>query len=213
MAATRARVLARAPHLLAASLVLVVALFAFSAATARASITLVGETHSNTGLGASTITVSKPAGVQPGDVLAIGLNAGGGSIAAPAGWTVTWSSVAAYGYAIAAVKVAGSSEPSSYTFDLGSSRRATAGLTAWHGVEASTAGTNTKGFGWFFNSSSALTPSTTTTTANNVILSGVTWTGAVTSTIPAGTTLLHTVQTAGGGSGVLTTQVAYSMQA
>ena len=88
----------------------------------------------------SSVTVPKPAGTASGDVLVACLALNGGSVSSsglPAGWTsiATATGVAnphVFGY----YHVAGSSEPTSYTWSLGSSVANGAGIARYSGVRA-----------------------------------------------------------------------------
>jgi len=124
-------------HLPGLALVLAcLALLAVAPPSARAAITAVGQTSSETGLGAASVTVNKPAGTQAGDLLLINVRgAGGTAIPTPAGWSVHYSLASFYGYSASFYKVAGAGEPASYTLGLGASRRAIAEASAWRGVD------------------------------------------------------------------------------
>ena len=65
----------------------------------------------------ANLTIDKPAGTLEGDLMVAFLAAGGGDWGHPSGWTEVGDT---NGYAVS-YKVAGASEPSSYTFSLSSS--------------------------------------------------------------------------------------------
>jgi len=92
----------------------------------------------NNGSGSTSLTVNAPSGTQSGDVMVahIVVQTSGNSIAAPSGWHMikrqdTSSNIATATY----YKVAGSSEPTSYTWNFGTSGEASGGIASYSGVD------------------------------------------------------------------------------
>src|SRR3954451_12371689 len=92
------------------------------------------------GAGSTSLTINKPAGVVAGDVMiaAVGAN-GNTSITAPAGWSSTglynaaaWTNT---GGIQVPFKVAGASEPASYSWALGTTRPAAGTIVDYIGVD------------------------------------------------------------------------------
>ena len=144
--------------LLGCALALLFGLLGFAPATSRAAISLVGQTTAENGAGATTVTVNVPLGVQAGDMLHVAVQGTGSTaIPAPVGWTVQYDTSTFYGYGAGFYKVAGASEPLSYTIALGASRRGSAELGAWRGVDPANP-IDVDGFGFpIFGSSSSCT--------------------------------------------------------
>jgi hypothetical protein len=95
----------------------------------------------NNGAGTSTLTIGQPAGTSSGDVMVahVIVQTAGNAITRPAGWSLvlrldTSSSIATATY----VKVAGSSEPSSYTWSFGTAGQASGGIASYIGVNTTT---------------------------------------------------------------------------
>src|SRR5258708_31357102 len=91
----------------------------------------------NNGAGGSTLTISLPAGTTSGEVMVahIIVQTAGNTITRPAGWSLvlrqdTGSAIATASY----VKVAGSSEPASYTWSFGTAGQASGGIASYIGV-------------------------------------------------------------------------------
>jgi hypothetical protein len=171
-----------------------------------------------TGSGASSIAVSVPAGVVAGDVLIAVIDAeGAGTITAPSGWSSTnlFSGITSFGFRGAYFHVAGASEPASYTWTLGTSRKAAGEILSYVGVENSSpievAATTA---GAAFGTSDAAASITTTVANTKVImdLGALDALGSFTITAPAGTTKRASSFTTGSGS-VLGTQAQDFTQA
>jgi hypothetical protein len=171
-----------------------------------------------TGSGATSIAVGVPAGVVAGDVLIAVVDAeGSGTITAPSGWSSTnlVAATTSFGFRGVYFHVAGSSEPSSYTWTLGTSRKAAGEMLSYVGVEnaspielaASTAGAA-------FGTSDAAASITTTVANTKVImdLGALDASGSFTITAPLGTTKRASSTTTGSGS-VLGTQAQDFTQA
>jgi hypothetical protein len=90
---------------------------------------------------ASTLTIARPAGVEPGDVLIAQIRyrdsaAGGANLTAPPGWSTIATIADGQANHSVVVKVAGESEPTQYTFDQNSATgRLSGGIGAYVGVD------------------------------------------------------------------------------
>ncbi|HME05290.1 MAG TPA: hypothetical protein VKG38_19865 [Solirubrobacteraceae bacterium] len=97
-------------------------------------------TSNQTGNGASTLVISKPAGVIEGDVMIATIDAEtqNEGFGPPTGWSSTglFEGLTNFGEAGIYYHVAGSSEPASYTWTLGKSRKATGRILAYTGVSS-----------------------------------------------------------------------------
>jgi methionine-rich copper-binding protein CopC len=122
-------------------------------------------------LTATTLVIPAPAGVAAGDaLLAAVATRGAPTITAPAGWALVRQDANASTMRQAIfVRIAGASEPASYTFTLSSAQSAAGGVVAYTGVNATTP-VDVHG-GQLNASSTAITaPSITTTGANRMIV-------------------------------------------
>src|SRR4051794_31217315 len=208
---------ARTPRLalLGCAMALCLGLLAFAPATGFAAISLVGQTTGENGAGAATVTVNVPVGVQAGDLLHLALQGTGGTpIGAPPGWSTQYGTPTWYGYGAGFYKIAGSSEPLSYSIPLAASRRGHAELGAWRGVDAANPIDVDNFAGPLFgSSSSAVAPSVTTRRRGDIVVVGTTWgSNTITSTAPGGLTQSWLLASSG-GSGGLTTHFGYFTQA
>jgi hypothetical protein len=159
-----------------------------------------------TGSGESSIVVKVPAGVVAGDVMIATIDAeGGGSYTVPGGWSSTglFSGAAWFGFSGVYFHVAGAGEPASYSWGLGSSRKAIGKIVSYVGVEngspievtpAPNAGEN--------SGTNNNAPSVTTTVNNTMVLMdfGGDASGSFTITPPGSTATRASIFTAGGGS-------------
>ncbi len=106
-----------------------------SAAIVSSAVT----TGNNTSSGATTLIISKPASVTVGDFLLASITYDKGAstaIGTPSGWTLIRVSNNGSKIGLATYyKVAGGSEPSSYTWTLTPSRTAVGGIVRYTGVE------------------------------------------------------------------------------
>jgi hypothetical protein len=119
----------------------------------------------------TSITISKPAGTVAGDVMVASIVQNDAvPVSAPAGWTpVREDSVDTAIKQSVFVRVAGASEPSSYTWSLGGNfRRITGGISSYSGVD--TAHPVDAHNGATGQSTNITAPSVTTTTAGAMIL-------------------------------------------
>ena len=128
---------------------------------------------SNTGAGANNVVLTMPAGVVQKDLIVASLAIRGGSgvtVATPAGWTNLRNTNNGTGVRLATFyRIAGASEPATYTFTFSNSQRAVGGISLFYGVRSSGVldvnGATTTG-----NSATATANSITTTAANSVAL-------------------------------------------
>ena len=109
--------------------------------TPPSGISLRSSSAGNNGAGSTTLVITKPTGTTTGDVMVaqIAVHTAGNSIAVPSGWNLalrqdTSSSLSTASY----VKVATSSEPSSYTWTFGTSGEASGGIGSYIGVDTTT---------------------------------------------------------------------------
>jgi hypothetical protein len=122
----------------------------------------------------STVTVPKPAGTVAGDVLVSCIASNGTRVGTPpAGWTQlaavsTGTSTRAFGY----YKVAGASEPASYSWTLNSSVANSGGIARYSGVNASSPidGTVSTANSGGVISKTATVPGVTTSVANAMLV-------------------------------------------
>ena len=129
-------------------------------------------TQTGTATGATSVSVTKPTGVQANDLLVAHVMVTGNVTAsiAGSGWTAVTSATAANAATQASFyKIAGGSEPASYSFTWTGSQAAAATVTAYYGVKSSSpldlfsaiASTN---------NTTSVTAATLTTTANDDIV-------------------------------------------
>lgn len=142
---------------------------------AEGAVTFVSASSAANTSGSSSLVISRPAGVASGQVLVATITAAGtGAITAPTGWSVvhdvtTTLRQTSYSH------VAGASEPTSWTWSLGSARLASGGIIAYSGVDttvpidASATNSGTTG--------NATIPSVTTNAAGDTVVASVGYTG------------------------------------
>jgi hypothetical protein len=194
------------PHSYASALLaLFIALGLVAAGRADATIYYRTSTSTENGAGSASIVMTVPSGVAVGDLLVSSVTAAGTSaITAPAGWTSLASGAASTYYGTVHYRVATAADVAgaSYTWTLGSTRKATGSITSYVGVDTSTIGVPSANTG----TSTTLTfNSVTTAVANSrVILAGSAFngTGAITLTPPAATTTRLNFATSSSGSQV-----------
>ncbi|MDP8903732.1 MAG: hypothetical protein M3N29_00185 [Chloroflexota bacterium] len=143
------------------------------------------------------LTVSTPAGLQAGDVMIAQVVArASGTISAPEGWTAIRATELSGTVNQATFwRLAGSSEPGSYTFTTPGTARNAVGIVAYSGVHASTpinAHNAAAGIG-----TTATAPSVTTTVANTRLLT-LFMIRQVNGSTPDGMNVLWKVASAGG---------------
>jgi hypothetical protein len=173
----------------------------FAAGTSTASVYLQNGTAtialrstsstSTNGGGPTTITITKPAGVASGDVLiaAISHEAGNAdTITVPSGWTLVRrvDNTSSEGVAVYR-KVAGASEPASYSWTFDQSRSLSGGMLAYTGVDNTTPIDVENGQATGQNTTHA-TPSITTTQPNEMLVAFFAIPQAATWTAPTGMT-------------------------
>jgi hypothetical protein len=144
----------------------------------------------NNDAGGPTLTIGEPAGTTSGDVMVahIGVRNAGNTITPPAGWNLVLrqdssSSIATATY----VKVAGSSEPASYTWSFGTAGQASGGIASYIGVNTTTP-VDASHAQYNANTSNVDNTGVTTTTANDMLVYAVGITLATTVNVPAGFT-------------------------
>ncbi len=103
--------------------------------TAQAAIGFVAASSANNGSGAKTLVIDVPAGTVQGNVMMATVTVTGTTApTAPSGWTVAKSSTGTALRQATYYRVAGASEPASYSWSLGSSRAAAGGIVTYNGV-------------------------------------------------------------------------------
>jgi hypothetical protein len=183
--------------------------FAIAPATARAAISFVAASSAATsGNGGSSLAISKPTGVASGQVLLATITATKAqALTAPSGWTVVQdTTLGTTMRQITYYRVAGGSEPASYSWDLGGSRQASGGIADYSGVNATApidASTSTTGA-----SGNATISSVTTSAANDMVIGAVTFATSTSVTPDASTTERYDV-----ASPSTTTEAANFIQA
>ena len=139
-----------------------------------AQITL--RSSATTATGTASLTINKPLGVVVGDVMIANVAnylQNTQVSASCAGWTVIAGTDTDRGRATLLYKVAGASEPSSYTFTVTTGSTASTGaIVAFSGVNTTTPFDVTPATSWYTQSASSLTavPSITTTAANAAVI-------------------------------------------
>jgi hypothetical protein len=194
----------RHPSYASALLALLVALAFASTERADAAIYFRSATTVENVNGSASIALSAPSGTAVGDLLVADVDAAGtGAITAPAGWTslftgAGFTTYSAFHYRVAtAADVAGAS----YTWTLGSSRKAVGRMISYVGATTTGIGTPaTTGA----NSGTTITfNSVTTAVANSLVLLGgaaLNGSGTISLTPPAATTTRVNTATSGSGS-------------
>jgi uncharacterized protein YbdZ (MbtH family) len=144
----------------------------------------------NNGAGGSTLTLSVPAGTSSGDVMVahVDVRTAGNSIAAPAGWSLVLRQDSSSAIATATyVKVAGSSEPSSYTWSFGTSGEASGGIASYIGVNNSTP-VDAAHAQYNASTSNVDNSGVTTTVTNDMLVYAVGFAAITTVNVPSGFT-------------------------
>jgi hypothetical protein len=126
------------------------------------------------GAGSGSLAINVPAGVVAGDVMIATIDAdGSGSIAVPSGWSATglFNATSQVGWSQVVFRVATTGEPASYTWALGSTRKAVGTIVDYIGVDnAAPIQTSATGSG---TTSPAIAPTITTTSAQQRVISNV----------------------------------------
>ena len=139
-----------------------------------AQITL--RSNPTTATGTASLTINKPLGVVVGDVMIANVAnylQNTQVSASCAGWTVIAGTDTDRGRATLLYKIAGASEPSSYTFTVTTGSTASTGaIVAFSGVNTTTPFDVTPATSWYTQSAASLTavPSITTNTANAAVI-------------------------------------------
>ena len=169
-----------------------VAALLLSSAHAQAATFFRSASSNQNGAGAATLALNVPSGVVAGDVMIATVDADGtGSIAVPSGWSATglYNAVSQFGWSQVVFRVATSGEPASYSWTLGSTRKAVGTIVDYIGVDnAAPIQTSATGSG---TASPAVAPTITTTSAQQRVISdvgGENASGAFAFTPPAGVT-------------------------
>jgi hypothetical protein len=182
----------RSPSIASAFLALILAAGLMTAARADAAIYYRSATvNQTTSSGAASLSLNVPAGTSSGDVMvAVVSSVSTTAPATPSGWTKVTAASVSYGSGSLTVfsRVAGSSEPASYSFTLGGTFEASGEVSTYVGVNNTTpvqVSGSASG-----NSKTLTAPSVTTTTNRDFIISALSYNAgsAVTITNPAGTT-------------------------
>jgi hypothetical protein len=136
---------------------------------------------------ATTIVLPKPAGVVSGDaMLAAVAFRGNPTITPPAGWTLVRQDINGNTHRQAIfVRVAGGSEPASFTFTLSSAQSAAGGIVAYSGVDPNTP-VDVHGGQVNASSTSATAPSVTTTGPDRMLVAFYATPNLTTFTAPSG---------------------------
>src|SRR3954453_13850050 len=158
----------RPPSIASAFLALILALCLLFADRADAAIYFRNAvTNQTVSGGATSLSLNVPSGTASGDVMVAVVNsASTTSPATPSGWTKDIGSSASYGSGSLTVftRVAGGTEPASYSFTLGGTFEASGEVGTYVGVDNTTplqdSGIATG------NSKTAIAPSVTTTSSN-----------------------------------------------
>jgi hypothetical protein len=194
----------RPPSIASAFLALILALCLMAAGRADAAIYYRTGTSVENVNGSASVSMTVPSGVAVGDLLVADVDAAGtGAITAPTGWTSIFTGPGFATYSVVLYRVATTADVAgaSYTWTLGSTRKAVGRMSAYVGADttaigaAATTGSNT-GTTITYNS-------VTTAAANSLVILGGTAlnaSGTISLTPPAGTTTRFNIATSGTGS-------------
>jgi hypothetical protein len=158
----------------------------------KANIAFVAASSAGAASGVLTLTINKPTGTVQNDVMiaSIGVRPNTAAITAPSGWTLVRridnANSAANSLAVYS-KVAGASEPASYSWTFNTSTGSAGGIQTFTGVDTTTPIDVEDGQ----NTASGLThatPDVTTTVANTMIVTSHSFASAATWTPPTGMT-------------------------
>src|SRR6266516_5165216 len=154
------------------------------------SISLRAAAIGNNGAGDSILTIGLPAGTQSGDVMVahVIVHPAGNVITPPAGWSPVLrqdspSAISTVSY----VKVAGSSEPETYTWSFGTSGQASGGIASYIGVNTTTP-VDASHAQYNPSTSNVDNSGVTTTVANDMLVYAVGIAVQTTVNVPAGFT-------------------------
>jgi hypothetical protein len=177
-----------ARRLLIATVVSVALWLTLVPGSAQAAITFVAPASAQNAAGATTLAIPKPTGVLEGDVMVATVTAKEtGTVTAPSGWTAIKNLT--QGTALRQVtyyKVATASEPTSYSWSLGTSRAASGGIADYRGVNPTVPVDATASA--VGESGNGNAPSVTTSAANDLVLAVASFAATTTVTPDASTT-------------------------
>src|SRR5258707_1230546 len=158
--------------------------------TPPSGISLRATAIGNNGAGGSTLAISPPPGTANGDVMVafVVVQTAGNAITPPAGWNLVLQQDSSAAIATATYeKVAGSSEPATYTWGFGTAGEASGGIASYIGVNTTTPvdASNAQ-----YNSSTSNVDNSgvTTTTANDMLVYAVGIIVPTTVNVPSGFT-------------------------
>ncbi|MCV2491113.1 PKD domain-containing protein, partial [Geodermatophilus sp. YIM 151500] len=142
------------------------------------AVTVVSNATATDDVGGTAVTVARPAGVAEGDVMIAQFTADFAPTvsSAPAGWApvVDPLDINARATLFAYYKVAGSAEPTSYTWQLSAAQPWNAGVTAYRGVDGTTPFDTAASTAVQTVAATSLTvPQVTTTTDGAMVVGGV----------------------------------------
>jgi hypothetical protein len=188
---------------LACGLACVTAL-SLSSAPAQAATFFRSSTTAENVNGATSLSINVPAGVVAGDVMLATVDAeGAAAYTVPSGWSATglYDGTSFIGRSGVYFHVAGGSEPASYSWGLGTSRKAAGHIASYIGVD-NPSPIQTSATGGASSGTSATAPTITTAVANQLVVmdAGDGDTAQSTITPPGGTSERVEVYTSGSGS-------------
>src|SRR5213079_1089530 len=132
-----------------------------------------------------SLVVDTPAGVQQNDLMLVLIGWSiGGSITAPAGWTLNSSNGASGTSLYSYRRIAGASEPATYTWTFGASATVAAWEGAYIGVNTTTPLDGIMQGG--ANSTTHTSPATSNANANDMIVNAYSLNAIATFTTPTG---------------------------
>lgn len=143
------------------------------------------------------VTVNKPSGTVSGDVMiaTIGVRPLAAVVTKPSGWTAIRRVDGANASLITYWKVAGGSEPASYTWSVDTSTGMAAGIMSFTGVDTSLIPVNVDGGSSSSAGSSILTaPSITTTVSNTMLITAYAINSTANWTPPSGMTEAYDIK-------------------
>lgn len=158
--------------------------------TAPAQITFRSSLPGTNGAGSRTLVLNKPNGTVNGDVMVahVAVNTASTAITAPSGWTLIRSNQTSGSLKMSTFyRVAGASEPTSYTWTFGASQPASGGISVFSGVNKTSPVLTSSGK---YNDSTATVSfsQVNTTVANTMVLAVVSVSGNTTVSAPSGLT-------------------------
>lgn len=163
----------------------IAATLALSPAAARAAIAVVASSSASSTT--ATLSIAKPTNTVSGNVMiAVVSGAGTTTISAPSGWTPIQDTTSGSMRQLSYYRVAGSTEPASYSFTSSASRNASGGITSYSGanttvpIDASSENLGTSG--------NAVATGATTTSAGDMVIAASTTVAVTTFTAPTGMT-------------------------